>query len=144
MIPIRDLKALLEHRYPMLLIDGVEEVEFMSSCHAFKLLSLNELFFQGHFMGNPVMPGSLQIEAFTQAVAIPILYSEKPLRNMHSLMLAGVDKVRYYKTIVPGDRLEIFVKINSITMGLISASATGFVRSEKVSEGRILYSLRKE
>lgn len=137
---ISQISAILKREYPLLLLDGVTAIEPRVMCHAYKNLSYNEWFFPVHFPNQPVMPGTLQLEAFTQAVALPLLVSEDT--SNHSaipILLAGVDKVRFYKSIVPGDRFEISVQIERISMGIATASATGSVNKEIVSECKITY-----
>ena len=86
------------------------------------------------------MPGTLQVEAFTQAVALPLLVSEDrdKLREI-PILLAGIDKVRFYKSVLPGDRFDISAKIDRVAMGIASASVTGRVNDEIVSECKITY-----
>jgi 3-hydroxyacyl-[acyl-carrier-protein] dehydratase len=137
------IESILEHRFPMLLIDGIISVEPKRSCSVYKILDADDWFFPGHFPGNPVMPGSLQIEAFTQAVAIPLLIAHDLNRQEKiPLVLFAVDKVRFYKQVRPGDRLDMQVRIESLAMGMASASATGLVGVDKVSECKIAYKVR--
>jgi 3-hydroxyacyl-[acyl-carrier-protein] dehydratase len=137
------IESILEHRFPMLLLDGIYSIEPMRSCHAYKLLDSDAWFFSGHFPGNPVMPGSLQIEAFTQAVAIPLLIGNYLNRQTKvPLILFAVDKVRFYKQAVPGDKFEIQVRIESLAMGMASATAIGLVGVNKVSECKIAYKIK--
>jgi len=132
----------LRHKYPMLLIDGILFVEPMVSCQAYKNLTYNEWFFPGHFPNHPIMPGTLQIEAYTQAVAVPLLAGTNQNEDVEiPLLLAAIDKVRFYKQVLPGDRLDISVHIERIAMGLATASACGTVNSELVSECSVTYKL---
>ena len=140
---ISQISSILNRNYPMLLIDGVTHIEQMAICHAFKNLTYNEWFFPAHFPGNPIMPGSLQIEAFTQAVALPLLYGKENISST-TVLLAGVDKTRFYKPVTPGNRLDIFVKIERVAMGIAHASAQGRVNNEIVSECKITYKLSGE
>ncbi|MBT8592135.1 beta-hydroxyacyl-ACP dehydratase [Polynucleobacter paneuropaeus] len=137
-----NIESILEHRFPILLIDGIISVDPMQSCHAFKILNLDEWFFSGHFPGNPIMPGSLQIEAFTQAVALPLLIAGDRGHQKPNLVLFAVDRVRFYKQVLPGDKFEIKVRIETIAMGMVSASAVGLVGAEKVSECKIAYKIK--
>lgn len=132
---ISQIRNVLKREYPTLLLDGVTYIEPRVICHAYKNLTYNEWFFPEHFPNQPIMPGSFQIEAFTQAVALPLLYKEDAdnLSNI-PILLAGIDKVRFYKSASPGDRFEIFAKIERIAMGIATASATGRVNNETVSE----------
>ncbi len=139
---ISQISTILNRDYPMLLLDGVTEIEPQVSCYAFKNLTYNEWFFPAHFTNQPIMPGSLQIEAFTQAVALPLLVAEDPDKLSDiPILLAGVDKVRFYKSVYPGDRFDISVQIERIVMGIATASATGSVNNETVSECKITYKL---
>jgi len=142
---ISQISTILNREYPMLLLDGVTHIEDREMCQAYKNLSYNEWFFPTHFPNQPIMPGTLQLEAFTQAVALPLLVA-KDLNNLPEIpiILAGIDKVRFYKSVVPGDRFEINVKIERIAMGVATAKATGSVNDEIVSECRITYKIPGE
>ena len=137
-----EIASLLGRSYPLLLLDGVTSIEPGLGCQAFKNLTYNEWFFPSHFPKNPVMPGALQIEAFTQAVALPLLFGKTP----HSdggipILLAGVEKARFFEPVVPGQKLEILVEIKRIAMGVASALAIGTVADRRVSECQITYKL---
>lgn len=142
MMNLSQISSVLEHEYPMLLIDGVSHIEPNLSCRAFKNITYNEWFFPAHFPKNPIVPGSLQIEIFTQVVAIPLVVS-KNLKNSSNkkVLLAGVDKARFYKPLMPGDRFEIFTQIDRIAMGIANASVKGSVNDEIISECKITYKI---
>ena len=145
MMNLSQISSVLEHEYPMLLIDKVSHIEPNLSCRAFKNITYNEWFFPAHFPKNPIVPGSLQIEIFTQVVALPLIVSGN-LKNTSNtkVLLAGVDKVRFYKPLKPGDKFEIFVKIDRIAMGVASATVKGIVNDEIVSECKITYKIISE
>ena len=145
MMNLSQISSVLEHEYPMLLIDGVSHIEPNLSCRAFKNITYNEWFFPAHFPKNPIVPGSLQIEIFTQVVAIPLVVS-KNLKNSSNkkVLLAGVDKARFYKPLMPGDRFEIFTQIDRIAMGIANASVKGSVNDEIISECKITYKIVSE
>jgi len=145
MMNLSQISSVLEHEYPMLLIDGVSHIEPNLSCRAFKNITYNEWFFPAHFPKNPIVPGSLQIEIFTQVVAIPLVIS-KNLKNSSNkkVLLAGVDKARFYKPLMPGDRFEIFTQIDRIAMGIANASVKGSVNDEIISECKITYKIVSE
>jgi len=129
----------------MLLLDGVSNIVPRVMCQAYKNLTYNEWFFPTHFPDQPIMPGSLQIEAFTQAVALPLLIMENSGNTTAiPILLAGVDKVRLYRPVFPGNRLEIFATIERISMGIATATASGYVNSEIVSECKITYKILDE
>jgi len=145
MMNLSQILSVLDHEYPMLLIDRVTNIKPNLLCEAYKNITYNEWFFPAHFPKNPIVPGSLQIEAFTQAVALPLMVSEDLKNNFNTkVLLAGVDKVRFYKPLKPGDRFDIFVKIDRIAMGIANASVKGSVDSEIVSECKITYKIISE
>lgn len=134
------IKSILDHKYPYLLIDGVTEIEFEKKCCAYKNLTYNEWFFPAHFPNKPLLPGSIQIEIFTQVVALPLLINKDLSKNSkNSVLLAGINKVRFYKSVIPGDRLEICASIDRYAMGIANASVNAIVNSETVSECKITY-----
>jgi len=136
------ISAILKRDYPMLLLDGVTYIEPRVICRAYKNLTYNEWFFPEHFPNRPIMPGTLQVEAFTQAVALPLLVMED-ISNLPEIpiLLAGIDKIRFYKSVIPGERLEICAQIERIAMGIATAKATGSVNNEIVSECKITYKI---
>ena len=145
MMNLSQILSVLDHEYPMLLIDRVTNIKPNLLCEAYKNITYNEWFFPAHFPKNPIVPGSLQIEAFTQAVALPLMVSKDLKNNFNTkVLLAGVDKVRFYKPLKPGDRFDISVKIDRIAMGIANASVKGSVDSEIVSECKITYKIISE
>lgn len=142
MMNISQISSALDQEYPLLLIDGVSHIEPNLLCNAYKNFTFNEWFFPAHFPKNPIVPGSLQIEAFTQAVALPLVVSEDLKNNFNTkVLLAGVDKARFYKPLKPGDRFEIFAQIDRIAMGIANASIKGSVNDEIISECKITYKI---
>lgn len=139
---IIQISKILKREYPLLLIDGVISITPNLMCRAFKNLSYNEWYFPAHFSGCPLMPGTLQLEAYTQAVALPLLVNED-VKNLPEvpILLAGIEKVRFYRSVFPGDRLEIFAQIEKIAMGMATASVSGSVGGEIVSECKIIYKM---
>lgn len=109
MLGTKEIKEIIPHRYPMLLIDRVTEIVDGISAKGYKNVTINEQFFQGHYPEHPVMPGVLILEALAQVGAVAILSKEE---NKGKLPLfAGADKVRWKKQVVPGDRLDLSVEI---------------------------------
>ncbi|HEX7708449.1 MAG TPA: 3-hydroxyacyl-ACP dehydratase FabZ [Thermoanaerobaculia bacterium] len=104
MLTINEIMKLLPHRYPMLLIDRILEIEDDKRIVGLKNVSANEQFFQGHFPGAPVMPGVLIVEAMAQCGAVLFLRNMED-RDRKLFLFGGVDKARFRKPVVPGDQL---------------------------------------
>ena len=104
MINIEEIMKCLPHRYPMLLVDRILEIEDGKRIVGLKNVSANEQFFQGHFPGAPVMPGVLIIEALAQCGAVLFL-RDLPDREKKLFLFGGVDKARFRRPVVPGDQL---------------------------------------
>lgn len=130
--------AHLPHRYPFLLVDRVVDVEPGKSIVAYKNVSMNEPFFQGHFPGLPVMPGVLIMEALAQAGGIMTLcnYSEEE-RDGKIFLFSSMDKVRFRRPVVPGDRLELRCYTGRQKLRLVKMSGEAFVDGVKVAEGEL-------
>ncbi len=107
-----EIQKILPHRYPFLMIDSVVEQERLKRIVAIKNVTINEAHFQGHFPGQPVMPGVLIIEGMAQAGGL-LLLQEVPDRERKLLYLAAVDGVRFRRPVVPGDQLRIEVTVTS-------------------------------
>jgi beta-hydroxyacyl-ACP dehydratase FabZ len=104
MLTIQEILKLLPHRYPMLLVDRILEIEDGKRIVGLKNVTANEQFFQGHFPGAPVMPGVLIVEAMAQCGAILFL-RDLPDRDRKLFLFGGVDKARFRRPVVPGDQL---------------------------------------
>ncbi|MFZ0486691.1 MAG: 3-hydroxyacyl-ACP dehydratase FabZ [Arenicellales bacterium] len=112
MMDIHEIKNYLPHRYPFLLIDRVTQVEAGRSLKAYKNVTFNEPFFQGHFPYRPVMPGVLIVEAMAQACAILASHDVGVGANDNRLYyFTGIDSARFKRPVEPGDRLDFDVTI---------------------------------
>jgi len=132
---IKRVLDLLPHRYPFLLVDRILELD-KDHVVAIKNVSFNEPYFQGHFPGRPVMPGVLLVEAMAQAGAFITLGHLGP--NHRTLfMLAGIDKVRFRRQVVPGDQLKIEVKAVKIHRPLWRMSGEARVDGELAAEAEL-------
>jgi 3-hydroxyacyl-[acyl-carrier-protein] dehydratase len=107
-----EIREYLPHRYPFLLVDGVKSLTLGESIEAYKNVSFNEPFFNGHFPTKPVMPGVLMIEALAQASGILIFQTLglKPQED-NLFYLAGVDSARFKRIVEPGDQLKLSVEV---------------------------------
>jgi 3-hydroxyacyl-[acyl-carrier-protein] dehydratase len=109
---IQEIMDFLPHRYPFLLIDRIVEFERAKRVVALKNVTMNEPFFQGHFPGEPIMPGVLVIEAMAQAGAV-LMLSEMEDRHTKLAVFTGIDGAKFRRSIVPGDQIRIEVEVLS-------------------------------
>ena len=138
MMDIQEIQQLLPHRYPFLLVDRVVEIVPGQKITAYKNVTINEPFFNGHFPGHPVMPGVLILEALAQASAI-LAYKTSQLNPAESLSyLMGVDGARFRKPVVPGDRLQLNIEVVRHKGGIWKTKGTATVEGVKVAEGEFL------
>lgn len=111
MMDVKEIQKLLAHRYPFLLVDRVLEMEAGKKLVAFKNVTINEEFFNGHFPGHPVMPGVLILEALAQACAL-LAYKSSGLNPQDLVVyLMAIDNAKFRKPVVPGDRLTLTAEV---------------------------------
>ena len=103
------IKNIIPQREPFLMIDEVEEFVPGESATAYKYVDESEYYFKGHFPGNPIMPGVLIVESLAQTGAVAILSMEE--NKGRNALFGGIDKIRFKKQVVPGDRLKLEVNI---------------------------------
>ncbi len=117
------IKEILPHRYPFLLVDRIEELEPGKMARGIKCVSTNELFFQGHFPGKQVMPGVLIIEALAQTGAVALLQEEENRGKI--ALFGGIRNARFKAQVIPGDVLELRCEITARkgTVGIGKAEA---------------------
>ncbi len=109
MIDVNELKNYIPHRFPFLLVDRVTEVEKSKKAVGIKNVSANEYFFEGHFPGNPIMPGVLIVEALAQTAGILTNVSaEKKYKGVYFM---SIEKAKFRKPVVPGDQLRLEVEL---------------------------------
>jgi 3-hydroxyacyl-[acyl-carrier-protein] dehydratase len=110
-IDIDRILQILPHRWPFVLVDRVKEVEPFERIAGYKSVSFNEPWFQAHFPGRAIMPGVLVLEAFMQIGGL-LAYASEPFDESNALMyFLGVDKAKFRRPVVPGDRLDLEVKV---------------------------------
>lgn len=139
MLTIKEIKELIPHRYPFLLIDRVVELEPGVRCKAIKNVTVNEPFFQGHFPDRPLMPGVLIVEAMAQTGAVALMSKDE---NKDKLaVFAGIDKVRFKRQVVPGDQLTIEVNLNKMRRSIGKGEAVAYVDGELACKGTLMFGL---
>ena len=127
----------LSYRHPSLLVDGIAEHEPGKRLVAYKNVTVNEDFFQGHFPGVPLMPGVLMLETLTQVAAALLLERDGPM-SMSRVYLHGVDSAKFRKQVVPGDRLRLEVTLVRARTSLAKVRAFAFVGDQVVAEADLL------
>ncbi len=138
-VTVAEIQQLLPHRYPFLLVDRVLELEPEKRVLAYKNVSANEPFFQGHFPGKPVMPGVLVIEALAQAGGLLSQLSRNPSDPLtETFYLVKVNNARFSRMVVPGDRLELEVELKRRIRNMAQYVGTARVDGEQVACAEIL------
>lgn len=141
MLTIEEIKEIIPHRYPFLLIDRIEEVEEGKRAVGLKNVSANEEFFNGHFPEYPVMPGVLIIEALAQVGAVAILKKEENRGKL--AFFAGIDNCRFKKQVKPGDQLRLEVEITRVKGPVGKGHAVATVDGEVAAEADITFAIGK-
>lgn len=138
-IYVEQIREILPHRYPFLLVDRVTEVNPGVRAVGYKMVSANEPHFTGHFPELSLMPGVLIIEAMAQLGGIAVLSMDAYQGKRP--MLAGVDGFRFRKAVRPGDRLDMEVVIDKLRGTMGKGIGKAFVDGQLVSEGTILFAI---
>ncbi len=139
-LTVEEIMEYLPHRYPFLMIDKITDYEVGVILKAVKNVTINEPFFTGHFPQKPVMPGVMILEAMAQATGILGFKTENvPAGDRSSLYyLVGIDKARFKKVVVPGDRLDIEVKLIKSRRGIYSFSGKALVDGKVVCSADLM------
>ena len=132
------IMELIPHRYPFLLIDRVIECTPKESVSVIKNVTANEPFFQGHFPGNPVMPGVLIIESMAQAGCVLSHFSNGDIKPRPLYYLAGVDNARFKRPVYPGDQLLINITVEKIRRGMWWYQSTTSVDGQTAASATII------
>jgi len=137
---ISKVLELLPHRYPFLLVDRVVELERGKSLSAIKNVSINEPFFQGHFPGQPVMPGVLILEALAQATGLLAFAEMGDAHKTKLYMLVGIDKARFRGQVFPGDQLVLDISQKRNMRGIGMYQCQALVDGTVVAEAEMMCS----
>lgn len=129
--------AILPHRYPMLLLDTVEELEPGVKCVAKKNISINEEVFLGHFPNNPTFPGALTVEALAQTGAVALL--SMPEFKGKTAYFGGIKKARYRQMVRPGDQLRLEVTLDRMRGPIGQGKGVAYVGDKKVTTADLTF-----
>ena len=144
LLDINEIKEYLPQRYPFLLVDRVLEMELGKSIVAYKNVTNNEPFFEGHFPDNPIMPGVLIIEAIAQAAGIlGFKTQEKKPKDGFLYYFVGADDLRLRRPVVPGDQLILKAEVITNRRGIYNFKGTAFVGEELAASMTIMCAERK-
>jgi 3-hydroxyacyl-[acyl-carrier-protein] dehydratase len=141
--PVLDIKgilAILPHRYPFVLVDRIVELEVGKYIVGLKNVTINEPCFQGHFPGEPVMPGVLILEGMAQVGALLAYKSIPEAIGSKLVYFAGLDGVRFRKVVRPGDQIIYRLEIIKLKSKLSKMSGKAFVDDQLVAEGELMAS----
>ncbi|MDP6038018.1 MAG: 3-hydroxyacyl-ACP dehydratase FabZ [Candidatus Latescibacteria bacterium] len=134
-LDIKAIEKILPHRYPFLLIDRVTELIPGERLLGYKNVTSNEPFFQGHFPGNPVMPGVLIVEALAQAASILMTDGEES--DLIPLFM-GIDRARFRRQVVPGDQLQLEVELTQKRRNVVKGLGKATVDGEAAAEAELM------
>lgn len=142
---VTEIREYLPHRYPFLLVDRVEEIVLGESIVAYKNITVNEPFFNGHFPDYPIMPGVLITEAMAQAAGILGFKSmDKKPADGSMYLFVGADNLRFKRQVIPGDKLVLEAKIISSKRGIWKFECKASVDGELAASATILCADRKK
>lgn len=139
MLNKEQIEAIIPQRDPFLMIDEVEEYNPGEYCIGYKNVTGDEYFFKGHFPGNPIMPGVLITESLAQAGAVAILSLEE--NKGKNALFAGIDKMKFKKMVVPGDKLKLEVRIIKRKGPIGVGEAIATVDGKLAAKGELAFAL---
>ena len=144
MMDIHQILKQLPHRYPILLVDRVLEVEKGKSIKALKNVSINEPQFLGHFPHRPVMPGVMILESMAQAATLLALHSADTVLDDKSVVyFAGIDAARFKRPVEPGDQMRLEVELTRAKAGIYKFAGKCFVGDELAAEAELMCTMRR-
>jgi len=134
-----NIRDIIPHRFPFLLIDKIVDVEPGKKATAYKNVSNNEPFFQGHFPDYPIMPGVLIVEALAQTACVAGLLDEANKGKLG--LFAGIDSIKFKRQVVPGDVLKLEAEITAFKMGMGKAKVKATVDGDIAAIGEIRFAM---
>ncbi len=137
MMDIKKIQEFLPHRYPFLLVDRVLDVKVGEEITAIKNVTMNEWFFQGHFPGEPVMPGVLIVEALAQTGGLLLLHQLGDCKGK-VMYFMSIDSAKFRKPVVPGDQLKMVVKIIKLKGTIAKIKGEAYAGDDIVCEAEMM------
>ena len=139
-LDINEIMKIIPHRYPFLLVDRIEELdEENNRAVGIKNLTMNELFFQGHFPERPIMPGVLIVEAMAQVGAVMILKNPEFAGKL--AVFTGIEKMKFRRQVVPGDTLRMSAQLIKMRHGMGFAAVDAYVGDALAAKGEISFAI---
>lgn len=139
-LDIIEILKLLPHRYPFVMVDRIKEIEPGMKIIGLKNVTMNEPFFQGHFPGQPVMPGVMILEGMAQAGGVLGFYSYPEMIGKKLLYFAGINNARFRKPVVPGDQLIFELNLLKMKRGVMVMDGKASVDDQIVTEAQLMAS----
>jgi beta-hydroxyacyl-ACP dehydratase FabZ len=134
---IRHIQEMLPHRYPFLLVDRILEIEPGKRVVGLKNVTINEAFFQGHFPGQPIMPGVLVIEAMAQIGGVLLMRTMNESAEKKLLYFTGIDRARFRRPVLPGDQIRFEIELLQLRSRNCRMQAKAFVEGKLVVEAEL-------
>lgn len=138
MLSVEEIMEIIPHRPPFLLVDRILEIDDQHAVGV-KQVTINEPFFAGHFPGNPIMPGVLQVEALAQVGAVAVL--RQPAYQGKVALFARIENVRFRRPVVPGDTLRLEVQLTQMRSTVGKGHGVARVDDEITAEGDFTFAL---
>lgn len=139
MLDATQIQEIIPHRFPFLLVDRIDEIEWGTRAVGIKNVTMNEPFFQGHFPDYPVMPGVLIVEALAQVGAVAMLGTDEHRGKI--AFFAGINKVRFKRQVKPGDTLQLEVEVGRVRRGIGTGTGTATVDGEVAAQGELMFAI---
>ena len=140
-LEVTDIRKILPHRYPMLLVDRIIDTDFKEYIVGIKNLTANELFFQGHFPDDPIMPGVLQLEAMAQVGGI--LLNKALDREGAIAYFLSIDNAKFRKVLRPGDQMRMEVRFSRVRMRMARMHGRTTVDGELACEADMMFGIQQ-
>ena len=138
---IKEIMKHLPHRYPFVMVDRVVELEPGHRIVTLKNVTINEPFFQGHFPGNPIMPGVLILEAMAQSAGVLTFESLPPEKRNILVYFMGIDRARFRRMVIPGDQLIMEITLKKLKTKAVKAIGQARVDGNLVAEAELMASI---